>query len=109
MKIEDIFHCNIEARVSRKKITKLLRSKSLVYGEFEILYLIKDKKEAQPSVIGYKLECEPASISRSIKQLHNYRLVTYNYCLDDKRKIFIKITDKGSKLMDSINELHQCA
>jgi hypothetical protein len=52
MNIPKIFEGAIDARQERKKMNKLLTELDLIYGEFEILYLLKDNQPLQPSIIG---------------------------------------------------------
>ncbi len=104
MDIANVYTSNINARILRKKIAPLLGTNSLIYGEFEILYLLKNKKQTQPSIIGSNLGCEPASISRSIRQLHLNNYVSYDHGADDRRKVVITITKKGSDLVELISK-----
>jgi len=105
MELATVYTSNIDSRILRKSIATPLAIKAIIYGEFEVLYLLSDNERTQPSIIGRALECEPASISRTIKQLHLKKLISYDYSSDDRRKIYIKITNKGSALIESLSKL----
>ena len=104
MDIPKIFKSNVEIRFERKNLTKLLIELDLIYGEFEILYLLflSNQKPLQPSVIGSRLNCEPAAISRLVKLLSQKNLTTYEHDKNDRRQIFVRLTESGKTAIDSV-------
>ena len=69
MNIPDIVKNTIKTRQARKQLASILSTSNLIYGEFEILYLLLNEQPLQPSKIGTQLHCEPAAVSRIIKLL----------------------------------------
>jgi DNA-binding MarR family transcriptional regulator len=102
MYIHDIIASTIKTRQARKQLSKILATASLIYGEFEILYLLSNDQPQQPSKIGAKLCCEPAAVSRLIKSLSQKALITYEHDDDDRRQIFVRLTKDGNSAIKSI-------
>ena len=102
MYIKSIYTKTIDNRKSRKQLNNILVASSLLYGEFEILYTLLKDQPIQPSSIGKKLCSEPASVSRVIKTLHIKSHISFEHDVEDRRKIFIRLTKSGSTLIKSI-------
>ncbi|MFK7815830.1 MAG: MarR family winged helix-turn-helix transcriptional regulator [Gammaproteobacteria bacterium] len=100
--IENIYTQTIESRAFRKEFGKTLKSFKLIYGEFEILYLLLGKESLQPTAITALLNCQPAATSRIIRSLHQRNLLTYNHDLDDRRQVFVSLTASGLALIKSV-------
>ncbi len=102
MNLKNIFIRTIAARKEMKTFVKMLANHNLVYGEFEILYLLNDKETLQPTDITSILHCQPAAVSRIIKSLHLQNLVVYSHDADDRRQVFISLSTKGKNMLEKI-------
>ncbi len=100
--INNIYTQTVESRALRKEFGKMLRDFNLIYGEFEILYLLLSKESLQPTVITASLNCQPAATSRIIRSLHKRNLLSYTHDLDDRRQVFVSLTKPGLKLIESV-------
>lgn len=97
MKIDNLVSTVTLARKLRKSATNELGVHGLPYGEFEILYTLKNNNTLQPSEIASNLVHEPASVSRLLKNLLQKGLVDYTYDIEDRRKVYVNITAQGKK------------
>ena len=102
MKIDNLINTAIQSRSLRRSAAHMLNSSELSYGEFEVLYTLKQKPSAQPSEIAGYLVHEPASVSRMLKSLLQKNLINYSYDMGDRRKVYVDITSTGKKKFDSI-------
>lgn len=94
---------SIELRELRKTVCGHLKFHNIVYGEFEILYLLKEKQLIQPSLIAAELAHEASTVSRLLSRLHNNNYITYNNDeVSDRRREYVQITDDGDKFIHSI-------
>lgn len=102
MDLQEIFNQTIASRALRKDFTKLLGTNELIYGEFEVLFLLLDAASLQPSSITSSLQCQPAATSRLIKSLHQRSFVEYDHDEEDRRQVYVSLTEQGKKLIDKI-------
>lgn len=105
MNLKEIYTDTIKSRGMRKLLSKVLATHNLIYGEFEILYMLSDlrtRKPIQPSTISSGLKCEPAAVSRLVKLLHQKDLVSYDHGDDDRRQVLISLTQNGTSTIDAI-------
>ena len=102
VKVDDLISAVTLARKLRKSATSELDVHELPYGEFEILYTLKNSNTLQPSEIATNLVHEPASVSRLLKSLLHKGLVDYTYDIADRRKVYVNITTLGEKKFGSI-------
>ena len=93
---------SIELRELRKAIAGYLKASDLSYGEFEILYLLKEKQLIQPSHIAVELKHDSGAISRILNKLNKKNLITYIHNDYDRRRVFVRITDNGVHLISSL-------
>lgn len=107
MDIPLIYKNTINSRNSRRELSPILAEYDLVYGEFEILFLLSNDQPLRPSRIGIIINCEPASISRLIKILFQKSLITYNHGIEDRRQVLIELTKDGNSLIKSVMN-HNC-
>ena len=104
MDLKRFFQDTIELRVLKQKIVQELDKYQLGYGEFEVLYFLSTKKREQPTNIGNSLHSERAGISRLIKLLDQKKLVNYEYDSEDRRRVYVSITSKGSRVVKAIKQ-----
>ncbi len=102
MNLDAVVNTSIKARALRQSMVELLSSHHLVFGELEILHMLKNKKSLQPTEIAERLHQERATVSRVIKQLFHKNLITYTNDLEDRRRVYVKITRKGSQVINSV-------
>ena len=96
---------SIDLRELRKTVCGHLKFHKIVYGEFEILYLLKEKQLIQPSRIVAELAHEASTVSRLLGRLHDNNYISYNNDeVNDRRQVFIQITDDGENFINSILE-----
>lgn len=94
---------SIELRELRKTVCGHLKFHNIVYGEFEILYLLKEKQLIQPSLIVEELAHEASTVSRLLSRLHDNNYISYNNDeVNDRRRAYVQITDDGEKFIHSI-------
>ena len=104
MKIDNLINSAIQSRSLRRTAANTLHTSDLSYGEFEVLYTLKQQPSAQPSEIAGYLVHEPASVSRMLKSLLQKSLINYSYDMADRRKVYVDITASGKKKLDSISK-----
>lgn len=107
MDVHKLYVDSIKTRDLRKRLSKYLADLDLVYGEFEILYMLNNKLPHQPSQIGKGLSCEPAGVSRILRSLLFKNLVTYINDKHDRRKVLVGLTNRGKIKIESVLELNQ--
>lgn len=95
---------SIELRELHNTVGGHLKFHNMVYGEFEILYLLKEKQLIHPSNIVAELAHEAATVSRLLGRLHNNNYISYSNDEGDRRQVFVQITDVGEKLINSLLE-----
>ncbi len=89
--LKNLAKASIELRELRNLVSGHLKFHKIVFGEFEILNLLKDKKSIQPSHITAELAHETATVSRLLGRLHDNNYISYNYDEGDRRRVFVKI------------------
>lgn len=104
MDLNEIFTHTISSRAMRKEFIKILTAHSVIYGEFEILFLLHGKKSLNPTVITTSLNCQPAATSRLIKSLHQRNFVEYEHKADDRRQVLVSLSEQGASKMNDIRE-----
>lgn len=104
MSLKTFARASIDLRKSRKVIAELLKAHNVGYGEFEILYLLKDKQLTQPSHIVAELSHDSAAVSRILSNLHLNNYISYNNDVLDRRRVFVQITDDGEELINTLLE-----
>ena len=102
MNIPEIVASTIKTRQARKQLSQVLSTSGLIYGEFEILYILFNDQPQQPSKIGANLCCEPAAVSRLIKLLSQKNLITYEHDDNDRRQVFVRLTKSGNSKIKSV-------
>lgn len=104
MPLKTFARASIELRASRRVIAELLKAHDVGYGEFEILYLLKDKQLTQPSHIVAELIHDSPAVSRILSNLHQKNYISYNNDVLDRRRVYVQITDDGEELLNSLLE-----
>lgn len=102
MQLKTFARTSIELRATRKIITEHLKTQNLTKGEFEILYLLKDKQLIQPSLIAVELVHDAGYVSRILNTLHQSYYISYKNDALDRRRILVQITDDGEQLINSL-------
>lgn len=104
MDLNEIFTHTIASRAMRKDFAKLLTSFEIIYGEFEILFLLLSNNALNPTEITYTLNCQPAATSRIIKSLHHREFIEYENKVDDRRQVLVSLSKQGKFLIETIKE-----
>lgn len=102
MNLHEIFTHTIASRAMRKDFVKSLLVYELIYGEFEILYLLYGSEALKPSEITYALNCQPAATSRIIKSLLQRKFVEYDHDQDDRRALSVSLSKQGKVVIETI-------
>jgi DNA-binding MarR family transcriptional regulator len=102
MDIAEIFKSSIKTRKARKNLSQLLTAVDIIYGEFEILFLLLSEQPLRPSIIGTHLHCEPAAVSRIIKSLSQKNLIDYQHDNEDRRQIYVSLTKHGHSIIKNV-------
>lgn len=88
------------------KIDKFLKQYDLNSAKFNILMIIKHSGNSdegiQQNFISDKLLVTPSNITKMLDKLESEELITRNDKKNDRRVKIIKITKKGSELIDQI-------
>ncbi len=104
MNLHEIFTHTIASRAMRKDFIKSLLAFELIYGEFEILFLLSGNDALKPSEITYALSCQAASTSRLVKALSLRSLVDYDHNEDDRRAVTVSLSEQGKVLIEVIKD-----
>ncbi|MDH3609791.1 MAG: MarR family transcriptional regulator [Gammaproteobacteria bacterium] len=104
MNLHEIFTHTIASRGMRKVFVKSLLVYELIYGEFEILYLLSGSEALKPSEITYALNCQPAATSRIVKSLLQRNFVEYDQNQDDHRAVTVSLNEQGKMLIETIKD-----
>lgn len=76
-----------------------LDSSGITYSELEVMYIINKHQQTQPSKIADELFQERASVSRILKDLFDRDLIKYVHSTQDRRKVSVSLSKKGSQLL----------
>lgn len=102
---EAIYSLALVYNVITNEITSYLDQYSLTPGKFNILMIIKHqgREEGIPQVeISKRLIVTPSNMTKLIDKLEKDGLVTRSALEGDRRVNIMKITSKGSKLLDEV-------
>ena len=104
MDLDEIFAHTVSSRAMRKEFIKILTIHDVMYGEFEILYLLQSNETLNPTTITNLLNCQPAATSRLIKSLHQRSFVDYEHKADDRRQVLVSLSEQGKSKVDGVRE-----
>ena len=68
--------------------------------DFQIIYFLHNKKNVLPSSIASSLNSTRPNIATNLKLLEQKGFITRSTNLDNRRQIFVNLTDKGEKYYD---------
>ena len=102
--ITDRFLAVAEEILKMKKLPKMANFQ----GEAKMLHYLSVMGEISPSEISEKLCVTTARVATALNSLEKKDLVLREASKEDRRKIIVKITKKGKKLVDEKrDELHR--
>ena len=89
--------------------SSIKNAKELSYGEPGILQTIlnyekEEKKSITSGMIGKIQKLTSGRVSTAIKKLEKKNYVYREVSIIDRRKVYVKLTDKGRKIAEKINE-----
>ena len=87
-------------------IEKSLKEYGLSISEFGVLEFLHHKGRQPVQVIANKVLVTSGTMTYIINQLIQKEYVTREKCLEDKRKIYISLTEKGKDLISEIFPKH---
>lgn len=93
----------------RSSSSSIKNAKELSYGEPGILQTIlnyekEEKKSITSGMIGKIQKLTSGRVSTAIKKLEKKNYVYREVSIVDRRKVYVKLTDKGRKIAEKINE-----
>lgn len=93
----------------RSSSSSIKNAKELSYGEPGILQTIlnyekEEKKSITSGMIGKIQKLTSGRVSTAIKKLEKKNYVYREVSIIDRRKAYVKLTDKGRKIAEKINE-----
>lgn len=93
----------------RSSSSSIKNAKELSYGELGILQTIlnyekEEKKSITSGMIGKIQKLTSGRVSTAIKKLEKKNYVYREVSIIDRRKVYVKLTDKGRKIAEKINE-----
>ena len=93
----------------RSSSSSIKNAKELSYGEPGILQTIlnyekEEKKSITSGMIGKIQKLTSGRVSTAIKKLEKKNYVYREVSIIDRRKVYVKLTDKGRKIAEKINE-----
>lgn len=93
----------------RSSSSSIKNAKELSYGEPGILQTIlnyekEEKKSITSGMIGKIQKLTSGRVSTTIKKLEKKNYVYREVSIIDRRKVYVKLTDKGRKIAEKINE-----
>ena len=93
----------------RSSSSSIKNAKELSYGEPGILQTIlnyekEEKKSITSGMIGRIQKLTSGRVSTAIKKLEKKNYVYREVSIIDRRKVYVKLTDKGRKIAEKINE-----
>lgn len=94
------------SKVVLEESSKLIVQYGLNTTEFGVLELLYHKGQQPIQKIGQKILLQSGSMTYVINRLQEKEFVQRIYCEDDKRVTYIAITEKGTKLIESIFPMH---
>ena len=119
MKIEDEIKSTIEIDITKKvilnlnftrniitdKFNEVLKPYSLSSEQFNVLRILRGQKNAivNMNLIQERMLTKNSNTTRLIDKLLNKELVTRAICADNRRKMDIKITPKGLKVLHELD------
>ncbi|GAB3046740.1 MarR family winged helix-turn-helix transcriptional regulator [Virgibacillus ainsalahensis] len=90
-----------------EQVKKDISSYDMKTSEFTILEALYHKGELTVKQISEAVLINTGSITYVIDKLESKGLLERRPCTDDRRVVFIHITDRGNELMDEIFPKHQ--
>ncbi|OPZ76620.1 MAG: Organic hydroperoxide resistance transcriptional regulator [Alphaproteobacteria bacterium ADurb.Bin438] len=94
-----------------KNITKtyqpLLKRLDLTYTQYIALLVLWEKDEVTLSEIGARLNLDSGTLTPMLKAMESKDLLLRKKGVDDERKIFIKLTEKGKALKEEALKIPQ--
>jgi len=102
---EIIYSLALLFNIISNEVANYLKSYNLTIGKMNILMAIKHQggREGIRQVdISKHLIVTPSNMTKMLDKLEKDRLVTRNDLMDDRRVKLIKITERGSRLLDEI-------
>ncbi len=97
--------------VAAKEVIKLYKPAldkfDLTYTQYITLLVLWEKDNILVKDLGDKLYLESNTLTPLLKKLEKKQLIFREKDSIDKRKVYIKLTEKGIKLKDSANEIPQ--
>lgn len=91
----------------RKQVTNDVKRYGLNLTEFAVLELLYHKGEQPIQIIGKKVLLASSSITYVIDKLEKKQLIERMACASDRRVIYTKLTEEGTKLIEEIFPQHR--
>lgn len=101
MKKEELTFIDFIIRTSWHRISRLYNQKAALHNATMSVgfILMMIEKEGTPSTkLGPKMGMEPTSLSRTLQNMEENKLIRREFNEKDKRKVFIFLTDEGIAL-----------
>ena len=98
----------MKASKSLQEVTKDdISNHGMRMSDFEILEALYHKDKLTVREVSEAVLINTGSITYVIDKLEKKGLIERSNCKDDRRVVYIQITDEGKKLMDNIFPAHQ--
>ena len=94
-------------RVTELNSRKLAQHSDLTASQSLLLQYVAQHKQALPSTIAKAIELKQATITVLLNQLEEKGLVTRSRDTEDRRRVWVRLTDAGHKVLEQSPDLLQ--
>lgn len=94
-------------RVTEINSRKLARQSDLTASQLLLLQYVRQQERALPTAIARAIELKQATVTVLLNQLESNNLVTRQRDTEDRRRVWVQLTDAGSAALDASPDLLQ--
>ena len=100
-----VINIAVTSNVVRAAINRFLKTFGLSSEQYNVLRILRGQKGKPASVllIQERMMDKMSNASRLVDKLEQKNLVTRNQCPSDRRQVEVSITEKGLKLLETID------
>jgi DNA-binding MarR family transcriptional regulator len=85
-----------------KQARNLLAGFDITLAQLQVLKSIQEKERPTMTDLILKIDCAPSSMSATIRRLEGEGLVKTTRGFEDRREVFVELTQKGRELLDPV-------
>ena len=89
----------------QKEVQNILKPFDISHEQYNVMRILRGAKEEHLSLkeVQGRMMNQTANTTRLVEKLKMKELITSEYCPHNRRRLEIKLTDQGEKLLDTIS------